>query len=85
MATAQEQPPVLVGPVFGATAAGRALIPPISPSYVHRLVSEGRITPSVVMGNGRTRLFSVSDLQRLALATGRAVRMEEEAPAQPAA
>ncbi len=78
MATAQEQPPVLVGPVFGATAAGRALIPPISPSYVHRLVSEGRITPSVVMGNGRTRLFSVADLQRLALATGRALRMEEE-------
>ncbi len=85
MTTAEDQPPALLGPVFGATAAGRALDPAISASYVHKLVAEGRVRPSIVMGNGRTRLFSVTDLQRLALATGRALRMEEEAPARSAA
>ena len=47
------------GPVYGVTAAARRV--GCSPSYVHRLIKQGRVVPSVPSADGR-RLLSERDV-----------------------
>ena len=50
------------GPVYGVTAAARRV--GCSPSYVHRLIKQGRVRPSVPSADGR-RLLSERDVAAL--------------------
>ena len=50
------------GPVYGVTAAARKA--GCSPSYVHRLIKQGRVVPSVPSADGR-RLLSERDVAAL--------------------
>ena len=61
-------PQTFVGPVYGAVAAARRVA--ISPSYLHRLVRHGVVSPSIPAADGR-RLFSQADVDALAAHLGR--------------